>query len=99
MKRKPTSVPARTDVPYDPKDEEVVRQYWADATVHTGVEALRARRGRPPKAAADRKEQIALRVDKDVLDWYRAQGMGWQTRMNAVLKAFRDANSHPVAER
>jgi uncharacterized protein (DUF4415 family) len=30
-------------------------------------------------------------VDKDVLEWYRAQGGGWQTRMNAVLKAFRDA--------
>ncbi|MCC6194817.1 MAG: BrnA antitoxin family protein, partial [Burkholderiales bacterium] len=26
-----------------------------------------------------------------VLEWYRAQGTGWQTRMNAVLKAFRDA--------
>lgn len=43
------------------------------------------------KAAEDRKEQISLRVDKDVLEWYRAQGAGWQTRMNAVLKAFRDA--------
>ncbi|MGH8566602.1 MAG: BrnA antitoxin family protein [Gammaproteobacteria bacterium] len=25
-----------------------------------------------------RKEQIALRVDADVLAWYRAQGPGWQ---------------------
>jgi len=32
-----------------------------------------------------------LRVDKDVLEWYRSQGMGCQTRMNAVLKAYRDA--------
>lgn len=36
-------------------------------------------------------ERIALRVDKDVLEWYRSQGMGCQTRMNAVLKAYRDA--------
>ena len=43
------------------------------------------------KAAEERKEQIALRVDKDVLEWYRSMGTGWQTRMNAVLKAFRDA--------
>ncbi|MEW6168626.1 MAG: BrnA antitoxin family protein, partial [Pseudomonadota bacterium] len=35
--------------------------------------------------------QIALRIDADVLAWYRAQGEGWQTRMNAVLKAYRDA--------
>jgi uncharacterized protein (DUF4415 family) len=52
---------------------------WADAVAHRGL----------PVPA--RKEQIALRVDADVLAWYRAQGAGWQTRMNAVLKAFRDA--------
>ena len=43
--------------------------------------------------ADERKEQIALRLDADVLAWYRAMGTGWQTRMNAVLKAFRDAQS------
>jgi hypothetical protein len=29
------------------------------------------------------------RGDSDVLDWFRAQGPGYQTRINAVLKAFR----------
>ena len=38
------------------------------------------------------KEQIALRVDKEVLECYRSLGVGWQTRMNAVLKAYRDAS-------
>jgi uncharacterized protein (DUF4415 family) len=38
------------------------------------------------------KEAISLRVDQDVLDWFRAQGEGYQTRMNAVLRAFRDAS-------
>jgi uncharacterized protein (DUF4415 family) len=32
-----------------------------------------------------------LRVDTDVLDWFRATGSGYQSRMNAVLRAFRDA--------
>ncbi len=50
---------------------------WADAVAHHGLPL--------PK----HKEQIALRVDADVLAWYCAQGPGWQTRMNAVLKAFR----------
>ena len=84
----------RTDVPYDPKNKKEVDAFWKGAIKHTGVAELRAklaRRGRPTKAPEDRKEQIALRVDKDVLDWYRAQGAGWQTRMNAVLKAYRDA--------
>lgn len=49
---------------------------WADAVAHRGLPL-------PVK-----KEQIALRVDADVIHWFRAQGAGWQTRMNAVLKAY-----------
>lgn len=52
---------------------------WANAIAHRGL----------PLPA--RKEQIALRVDADVLAWFRAQGRGWQTRMNKVLKAYRNA--------
>ena len=40
----------------------------------------------PPKAS------IALRVDADVLEWFKAQGPRYQTRMNAVLRAFKDAS-------
>lgn len=49
---------------------------WTDAVAHRGLPL-------PVK-----KEQIALRVDADVIAWFRAQGTGWQTRMNAVLKAY-----------
>jgi uncharacterized protein (DUF4415 family) len=35
-----------------------------------------------------RKEHINIRVDHDVLEWFRAQGKGYQTMMNNVLKAF-----------
>jgi len=42
---------------------------------------------------ASRKRSIALRVDADVLEWFKAQGPGYQSRMNAVLKAFRDASA------
>ena len=38
------------------------------------------------------KTSISLRVDRDVLDWFKAQGEGYQTRINAVLRAFRDAS-------
>src|SRR5450432_2543362 len=48
-----------------------------------------ARRGlQPPRA----KAAISLRVDRDVLEWFKAQGAGYQTRINAVLRAFRDAS-------
>ncbi len=89
--KRATARTRKAGVPYDPKSKAATRKFREGATPHKGVAELRAKRGRPAKAAEDRKEQIALRVDKDVLEWYRAQGTGWQTRMNAVLKAFRDA--------
>jgi len=47
------------------------------------------RRGLVPALA---KTSIALRVDADVLAWFKAQGPGYQTRMNAVLRAFKEAS-------
>jgi len=38
------------------------------------------------------KTSISLRVDADVLAWFKAQGRGYQTRINAVLRAFKDAS-------
>lgn len=35
-----------------------------------------------------RKKLISLRVDIDVLEFFKAQGPGYQTRMNAVLQAY-----------
>lgn len=34
------------------------------------------------------KRAISLRVDPDVLDWFRAQGPRYQSRMNAVLRTY-----------
>ena len=38
------------------------------------------------------KTSISLRVDADVLEWFKAQGRGYQTRINAVLRAFKAAS-------
>ena len=40
------------------------------------------------------KESVTLRVDQDVLDWFRKQGKGYQTRMNAVLRAYKEAHQN-----
>ncbi len=37
------------------------------------------------------KQQLTVRFDVDVIEWFKAQGAGYQTRMNAVLKSFVDA--------
>lgn len=39
-----------------------------------------------------RKESIHLRIDPDVLTWFRQKGDGYLTRMNAVLRAYMDAH-------
>jgi uncharacterized protein (DUF4415 family) len=42
------------------------------------------------------KQNVTLRVDRDVLEWFRASGKGFHTRMNAVLRAYMKAhNSEP----
>jgi uncharacterized protein (DUF4415 family) len=43
------------------------------------------RRGLKP---IPRKKQLTLRVDSDVVDWYREQGRGYQTRINSLLRAY-----------
>jgi uncharacterized protein (DUF4415 family) len=48
-----------------------------------------ARRGLKPVPP---KTLVSLRIDTDVLEWFKAQGLGYQTRINAVLRAFRDAS-------
>ncbi len=43
----------------------------------------------PPKAAAavpGVKEQVTLRIDRDVLDFFQEDGPGWQERINAALR-------------
>lgn len=42
------------------------------------------RRGLKPRV----KKQLTWRLDGDVLDWFRRQGRGYQTRINALLRAY-----------
>jgi len=42
-------------------------------------------RGRPPKADGERKEKVTLRLSPEVLSYFRAQGDGWQTRIDRLL--------------
>ena|SRR5437868_5595781 len=44
----------------------------------------------PPK-----KQAISIRLDKDVLDYFKQQGAGYQRRMNAVLRSYMDQTNGP----
>ena len=38
------------------------------------------------------KETITIRLDADVLEWFRKQGKGYQTRINAILRSYMRAH-------
>jgi uncharacterized protein (DUF4415 family) len=57
-----------------------------------GAEFWRSARVIVPKG----KTSVHLRLDNDVVEWFRARGKGHLTRMNAVLRAYVEAQKrHP----
>ena len=39
------------------------------------------------------KRQLTIRLDADVLDWLKAQGKGYQTRINRILRVVMESQS------
>lgn len=67
---------AMTDADIDMSDiPEVTPEMFAKGVVRRGLKPIT-------------KRQLTLRLDSDVIDWFRSQGGGYQTRMNALLRAF-----------
>ena len=42
------------------------------------------------------KPLISIRLDSDILEWFKSQGAGYQTRMNAVLRMYMEAHNESV---
>jgi uncharacterized DUF497 family protein len=45
------------------------------------------------------KTPLNVRLDADVVEWFKAQGKGYQTRINAVLRSFYEAHRAPPSDR
>lgn len=58
-------------------DEDFARGVW-----HIG--GVPASRGRPKSKAP--KRAVSLRLDEDVVAYFRRSGRGWQSRINAALR-------------
>lgn len=91
VKRSATSAKSKTDwariMSPDPEPQPTPDHPEFDPSrVVRGI----VRRGLKPAAS---KELISLRIDQDVIEWFKAQGPGYQTRINSVLRAFRDASA------
>ena len=45
----------------------------------------------------EKKKPVTLRLDADVLDWFRSLGKGYQTRINSVLRSFYEAHKKKIS--
>lgn len=67
----------------DPDDAPELTDEWFDtADFYEGDKLVR--RGRPKSESP--KEALSLRLDPDVIAYYRATGPGWQSRINETLR-------------
>ncbi len=90
MKKATTSKKSRTDWKRVDalKDEDIDLSDMPEVSPEMFAQSV-VRRGLKP---VPRKAQLTLRVDSEVLDWFRKQGQGYQTKINALLKAYMDAH-------
>jgi uncharacterized protein (DUF4415 family) len=65
---------------------------WEQATAYRADEPA-APAATPAKAASSGVKQIVtIRLDVDMLDWYKSAGPGYQTRINQILRDHMDAS-------
>lgn len=62
------------------EDPELTPEMFAGAIVRQGLKPV------------PRKKQVTLRIDEDVLDWFRRRGRGYQTQINALLREYMKAH-------
>jgi uncharacterized protein (DUF4415 family) len=59
---------------------EIAPELFAKVVVRQGLKPV------------SRKSQLTLRLDSDVLTWFKSQGRGYQTRINTLLRAYMNAH-------
>ena len=74
------------DIVIDEDCPETTPEMWANGVWRRG--------GVPFKPG---KTLVSLRIDTEVLEWFRSQGAGYQSHMNALLRAFYDARRMEAA--
>lgn len=72
------AIPADPD---DPEDFDV-----SVAGLEQALAERRSRGGRPVGSMRSDRQQVSLRLPRDVIDHFKAGGPGWQTRAIAVLE-------------
>jgi len=69
-----------SECPYDPNDATSVKAFWEKGRVR--LPGQRGPQKQPTKVA------VTVRYSPEVVEYFRATGEGWQTRMNDALLAY-----------
>lgn len=97
MKKKLISEKSETDWERvrNMKDEDIdfsdipptTPEMWANGILRKGLKPI------------PRKAQLTLRIDNDVIDFFKEQGRGYQTKINQLLRAYMDAHKADLASK
>ena len=60
---------------------ELKEDFWANAVIEY----------------PEKKKPVTLRLDSDVLEWFKSTGKGYQTRINAILRSFYEGHKRNVS--
>ncbi len=90
MRNLPTSNTSQTDWERIDRmaDEEIDLSDIPELTPEAFAKEI-VRRGLKP---VERKTQLTLRIDSDVVEWFKSQGRGYQTRINELLRAYMEVH-------
>jgi uncharacterized protein (DUF4415 family) len=75
------------DIVFDEDNPATQPEDWTDAVVHRGLPVPLG------------KTRVVLSVDDELLAWFKAQGPGYQQRMHAALKAYKEGHEANKVER
>ena len=67
------------------KLQAIMTEHWVDMSIPTAWHGLDARNPLPPE-----KQKVTLRIDRDLYQWFRKLGPGYQARINQVLRIYVD---------
>ena len=73
-----------------PNDRSIRRAVASDPDAAPILDATWFRRAK--LVLPEPKQAVSIRLDRDVMEWFRQQGAGYQTRINAVLRAYVEAH-------
>ena len=77
MKQKPNKIEEIKDEDINYSDiPELDEEFWKNAVIEY------------PK----KKKPVTIRLDVDILEWFKSMGKGYQTKINAILRSYYEAH-------